>query len=125
MAKPSYKTGNGVNAFKFALKQADNAIASESCCDCSKPLGRKEMTNYKGTRCTKCLLKFMESEYDTTPNDCTARFMIREGKDSPFVRYATQEQRKYAVEYYKKNGKPEPTIQEQMELVIHNNLDKL
>jgi protein-arginine kinase activator protein McsA len=101
------------------LKQADNAIESLRCQSCGKSIGRLESYNYKGTRCTPCFHTFYQSEYDTTPNDSTARFCIKMGKDSPFVKHATPEQRKYAVEYFKIHGKEnKPTLQEQVEMCL-------
>lgn len=94
------------------LKKADNAIESLMCKDCKKPVGRLESINYKGNRCLTCFHDFYQKEYDITLNDNTAKYLIKCGSKSTAFKKATPEQQKYAINYFKANGYPKPSIQE-------------
>lgn len=44
-----------------------------------------------------------QAEYDASPNDNTAKFLLKAGEDSVWWKRATNKQRAYAMEYKRKN----------------------
>lgn len=139
--KKKWPSGNGVQQTINALTKQDNATLALQCCDCGKTHTKPELYNYKGLRCTVCFFKFYTAEYDTTPNDATARFLVRMGRKRDdgsrglFWTRSTKQQKEYAKAYYKANeklceamlGNYTPSVNnavyEQLETL--NNIDKL
>lgn len=90
---------------KELLKDQDkDPVKYVGCPDCGALIRRDIYVIGGLAYCSKHFLPRYEKAYDTSPDDTTARFLIKKGFKSDYWKHCTEEQRQYTKKKVSNEG---------------------